>query len=126
VSRRCCARFPNGLRGRQKPSFRKLDNYLLHVSDLEEAISFYRDRLGHALIWPDAEAAGLALPDAELVIHLRIRPEIDIMVDDVDAACRELLAAGGRAVEPPFDIAIRGCARISDPFGNVLVHGQPD
>jgi hypothetical protein len=30
----------------KKPLFRKLDNYLLHVSDLDEAISFYRDRLG--------------------------------------------------------------------------------
>ncbi|WP_192259828.1 VOC family protein [Mesorhizobium caraganae] len=107
----------------KKPLFRKLDNYLLHVSDLEEAISFYRDRLGHALIWRDAEAAGFALPetDAELVVHLRIGPETDILVDDVDAAFRELLAAGGKPVEPPFDIAIGRCARVCDPFGNVLV-----
>ncbi|WP_342210962.1 VOC family protein, partial [Mesorhizobium delmotii] len=84
----------------KRPLFRKLDNYLLHVSDLDEAISFYRDRLGHALIWRDAEAAGFALPeaDAELVVHLRIGPETDILVDDVDTAFREFLAAGGTAV----------------------------
>jgi predicted enzyme related to lactoylglutathione lyase len=107
----------------KRPLFRKLDNYLLHVSDLDEAISFYRDQLGHALIWRDAEAAGFALPeaDAELVVHLRIGPETDILVDDVDAAFREFLAAGGTAVEPPFDIAIGRCARVCDPFGNVLV-----
>ncbi|MBA5806086.1 VOC family protein [Rhizobium changzhiense] len=107
----------------KKPLFRKLDNYLLHVSDLEQAISFYRDRLGHSLIWRNAEAAGFALPetDAELVVHLRIGPETDILVDDADAAFQELLAAGAKAVEPPFDIAIGRCARVCDPFGNVLV-----
>jgi predicted enzyme related to lactoylglutathione lyase len=107
----------------KKPLFRKLDNYLLLVSDLDAAISFYRDRLGHALIWRDTEAAGFALPetDAELVVHLRIGPETDILVDDVDAAFAEFLAAGGTAIQPPFDIAIGRCARVRDPFGNVLV-----
>ncbi|WP_155256270.1 VOC family protein [Mesorhizobium loti] len=107
----------------KKPLFRKFDNYLLRVSDLKEAISFYRDRLSHALIWRDAEAAGFALPetDAELVVHLRVGPETDILVDDVDTAFREFLAAAGKAVEPAFDIAIGRCARLCDPFGNVLV-----
>jgi lactoylglutathione lyase len=107
----------------KKPLFRKLDNYLLRVGDLDAAISFYRDRLGHTLIWRDAEAAGFALPDtdAELVVHLRIGPETDILVDDVDFAFGELLAAGGKEVQPPFDIAIGRCARVCDPFGNVLV-----
>ena len=103
--------------------FRKLDNYLLPVSDLDAAIAFYRDRLGHALIWRDAEAAGFALPEteAELVVHLRIGPETDLLVDDADAAFAEFLEAGGEAVQPPFDIAIGRCARVRDPFGNVLV-----
>ena len=75
----------------KKPLFRKLDNYLLHVSDLDEAISFYRDRLGHALIWRDAEAAGFALPETDAErSSSRIGPETDILVDDVDAAFREL------------------------------------
>ena len=103
--------------------FRKLDNYLLPVSDLDAAIAFYRDRLGHALIWRDAEAAGFALPEteAELVVHLRIGPETDLLVDDADAAFADFLEAGGEAVQPPFDIAIGRCARVRDPFGNVLV-----
>lgn len=107
----------------KKPLFRKLDNYLLRVSDLDAAISFYRDQLGHALVWRDTTAAGFALPetDAELVVHLRIGPETDILVDSVDAAFEELLAAGGTAVQPPFDITIGRCARVRDPFGNVLV-----
>ena len=108
---------------RKKPLFRKLDNLLLPVSDLDAAISFYRDRLGHPLVWRDGEAAGFALPetDAELVVHLRIGPETDILVDDVDVALEEFLAAGGEMVQLPFDIAIGRCARVRDPFGNVIV-----
>jgi catechol 2,3-dioxygenase-like lactoylglutathione lyase family enzyme len=106
-----------------KPLFRKLDNLLLHVSDLDAAISFYRDELGHALLWRDRNAAGFALPetDAELVLHLEIGPETDILVDDAADAVARFVAAGGEIVEAPFDIAIGRCARVRDPFGNVLV-----
>lgn len=106
-----------------EPLFRKLDNHLLRVDDLDAAIAFYRDRLGHRLIWRNHEAAGLALPetDAELVLNCRIGPETDILVENVDLAFKTFLAAGGESVEPPFDIAIGRCARVRDPFGNVLV-----
>jgi catechol 2,3-dioxygenase-like lactoylglutathione lyase family enzyme len=106
-----------------KPLFRKLDNHLLRVDDLDAAIVFYRDKLGHKLIWRNGEAAGLALPetDAELVLHRFIGPETDIVVDSVDFAFKAFLDAGGESVEPPFDIAIGRCARVRDPFGNVLV-----
>jgi predicted enzyme related to lactoylglutathione lyase len=107
----------------KRPLFRKLDNHLLHVSDLDAAVSFYGDRLGQALVWRDDEAAGFALPetDAELVVHLHIGPETDILVDDVDEAFKEFLAAGGEAVQPPFEIAVGRCARVRDPFGNIVV-----
>ena len=106
-----------------EPLFRKLDNHLLRVDDLDAAIAFYRDALGHPLVWRDRDAAGFALPetDAELVVHLRIGPETDILVEDVDSAFAAFLTAGGSAMEPPFDIAIGRCARVRDPFGNVLV-----
>jgi lactoylglutathione lyase len=53
----------------KRPLFRKLDNLLLRVADLDLAISFYRDRLGHRVLWRSDEAVGFALPDtdAELV-----------------------------------------------------------
>ena len=77
--------------------FRKLDNHLLRVADLDAAISFYRDKLGHRLLWRSGEAAGFALPetDAELVVHLKIGPETDIVVADVDKAFALFLSAGG-------------------------------
>ncbi len=107
----------------KEPLFRKLDNHLLRVDDLDAAISFYRDKLGHRLLWRSDEAAGFALPDtdAELVVHLRIGPETDILVDDADQAFAAFLSVGGEAVEPPFDIPIGRCARVRDPFGNTLV-----
>ena len=107
----------------EKPLFRKLDNHLLRVADLDAAISFYRDKLGHRLLWRSGEAAGLALPetDAELVVHLKIGPETDIVVADVDKAFALFLSAGGVGVQAPFDIAIGRCARVRDPFGNELV-----
>jgi catechol 2,3-dioxygenase-like lactoylglutathione lyase family enzyme len=38
------------------PLFRKLDNLLLRVADLDAAIAFYRDRLGHRVLWRSDEA----------------------------------------------------------------------
>jgi lactoylglutathione lyase len=106
-----------------RPLFRKLDNLLLRVTDLDAAISFYGDRLGHRVLWRSEEAVGFALPDtdAELVVHLNIGAETDVLVDDVDEAFAVFLNAGGEAVQRPFDIAIGRCARVRDPFGNELV-----
>jgi catechol 2,3-dioxygenase-like lactoylglutathione lyase family enzyme len=102
--------------------FRKLDNLLLRVTDLDAAISFYRDRLGHRVLWRSEEGVGIALPDtdAELVVHLNIGPEADVLVEDVDEAFAVCLSAGGEAVQTLFDIAIGRCARVRDPFGNEL------
>jgi catechol 2,3-dioxygenase-like lactoylglutathione lyase family enzyme len=106
-----------------KPLFRKIDNVMLRVADLEAALAFYRDRLGHRLIWRTEEAAGLALSEtaAELVLHRRLGPETDLLVDNVDRAFEAFLNAGGESVQKPFDIAIGRCACVRDPFGNVLV-----
>jgi catechol 2,3-dioxygenase-like lactoylglutathione lyase family enzyme len=72
----------------EKPLFRKLDNHMLRVADLDDAVSFCRDKLGHRLAWRSDEAAGFAPPetDAELVVHLHIGLETDILVDDVETA----------------------------------------
>lgn len=53
------------------PLFRKIDCYRLPVGDLEAAIAFYSDRLGHDLKWRTPTAVGLRLPDSdtELVLH---------------------------------------------------------
>jgi catechol 2,3-dioxygenase-like lactoylglutathione lyase family enzyme len=42
-----------------EPVFRKVDCLSLPVRDLDAALAFYRDQLGHALIWRTESAAGV-------------------------------------------------------------------
>jgi predicted enzyme related to lactoylglutathione lyase len=104
--------------------FRKVDCIRLYVPDLEDGLAFYRDQLGHELIWRTETAAGLRLPesDAELVLQTEDkRQEVDLLVDSADEAARCIEQAGGRVVIPPFDIQIGRCVVLEDPWGNPLV-----
>ena len=103
---------------------RKVDCVRLYVPDLEAGLSFYRDRLGHELIWRTRTAAGLRLPEseAELVIQTEDqRQEVDLLVDSADEAAKFIEQTGGRVIVPPFDIQIGRCVVLEDPWGNPLV-----
>lgn len=103
---------------------RKVDCVRLYVPDLEAGLAFYRDRLGHELIWRTEFAAGLRLPEseAELVIQTEDRrQEVDLLVDSADEAARFIEATGGKVTVPPFDIQIGRCVVVEDPWGNPLV-----
>jgi predicted enzyme related to lactoylglutathione lyase len=103
---------------------RKVDCVSLPVRDLDDALSFYRDRLGHELLWRTASAVGLRLAesDAELVLHTEGRPPAaELLVEAVPAALSRFEEAGGSVVTGPFDIQIGQCAVVSDPWGNHLV-----
>lgn len=103
---------------------RKVDCIRLYVPDLEAGLAFYRDRLGHELIWRTKFAAGLRLPEseAELVIQTEDRrQEVDLLVDSADEAARFIEAAGGKVIVPPFDMQIGRCVVVEDPWGNPLV-----
>ena len=103
---------------------RKVDCVRLYVPDLEAGLTFYRDQLGHELIWRTATAAGLRLPetDAELVIQTEEqRQEIDLLVDSADEAAKFIQQAGGKVIVPPFDIQIGRCVVVEDPWSNPLV-----
>lgn len=109
---------------RSGPLFRKIDCIRLHVSDLESGLAFYRDRLGHELIWRTDEAAGLRMPDTDAEIVLcsdREGSEIDMLVESADSAAEHFEASGGRIVVPPFDIRIGRCVVVQDFWGNELV-----
>jgi predicted enzyme related to lactoylglutathione lyase len=102
---------------------RKVDCVRLYVPDLEAGMAFYRDRLGHPLIWR-TRAAGLRLPetDTELVIQTEEqRQEIDFLVDSADAAAGFVEQSGGKVIVPTFDIQIGRCVVVEDPWGNPLV-----
>ena len=103
---------------------RKVDCVRFHAPDLEAGLAFYRDRLGHELIWRTETAAGLRLPDseAEIVIQTeRPEPETDLLVDSADEAARLIELSGGKNIVPPFDIKIGRCVVVQDPWGNTLV-----
>ena len=103
---------------------RKVDCVRLYVPELEAGLAFYRDRLGHELIWRTATAAGLRLPesDAELVLQTEEqRQEIDFLVDSAEESAKSIEQAGGKIIVPPFDIQIGRCVVIEDPWGNPLV-----
>jgi predicted enzyme related to lactoylglutathione lyase len=107
-----------------QPLFLKIDCLRLPVPDLDAALEFYRDRLGHTLIWRAETAAAVRPPDstAELVLQTE-RPEVetDLMVDSIEVAVKRFMVAGGRLLQGPFDIQIGRCAVVADPFNNVLV-----
>jgi lactoylglutathione lyase len=106
------------------PLIHKVDCVRLYVPDLEAGLAFYRDRLGHELIWRTATAAGLRLPetDTELVIQTEEQQqEIDFLVDSADAAAGLIEQSGGKVIVPPFDIQIGRCVVVEDPWGNPLV-----
>lgn len=106
------------------PLLRKVDCVSLPVSDLAAALAFYRDQLGHPLIWRTSTAAGLRLPEseAELVLHTEPRPAAaELLVEAVADAVSRFRNAGGTLVWGPFDIQIGKCAVVCDPWGNQLV-----
>jgi catechol 2,3-dioxygenase-like lactoylglutathione lyase family enzyme len=103
---------------------RKVDCVRLYVPDLEKGLAFYRDQLGHPLIWRTETSVGLRLPesDAELVLQTEEqRQEVDLLVDSADQAATRIEQAGGKIIVPPFDIQIGRCVVVEDPWGNPLV-----
>jgi predicted enzyme related to lactoylglutathione lyase len=107
-----------------KPLIRKVDCIQIQVPDLEAGLAFYRDQLGHQLVWRTERAVGLRLPDSDAEIVLQIeRPaiEVNLLVDAVDEAVARIIAAGGAVVVPPFDIQIGRCVVVQDPWGTNLI-----
>jgi predicted enzyme related to lactoylglutathione lyase len=107
------------------PLIRKVDAVTIPVPDLDDGLRFYRDALGHEVLWRNDEAgqAGLGLPDSdtEIVLATRQRYEPDWLVSSVDEAVAAISAAGGRIVAAPTDIPVGRVAVVADPFGNTLV-----
>jgi predicted enzyme related to lactoylglutathione lyase len=104
---------------------RGVDAVTVPVPDLEQGLTFYRDALGHRVLWRDDDRGqvGLALPDsdAELVLTLDQGLEPDWLVPSVPEAVAAVVAAGGAVLVPPADLPVGRVAVVADPFGNPLV-----
>ena len=104
---------------------RAVDAVTVRVPDLDSGLAFYRDALGHELIWrnDDIGQAGLRLPDSdtEIVLATELDYAPSWLVDSADVAAEQFVSQGGRLVTAPFDIPVGRCAVAEDPFGNRLV-----
>ena len=107
------------------PLLRMVDAVTVPVPDLDEGLRFYRDRLGHELLWRnDAMGqAALRLPESgtELVLSTGLSYAPTWLVASVEQALETFLAAGGRVLTEPAHIAVGRVAVVADPFGNALV-----
>jgi catechol 2,3-dioxygenase-like lactoylglutathione lyase family enzyme len=107
------------------PVLRRVDAVTVRVPDLDTGLAFYRDRLGHDLLWrnDDVGQAGLRLPDSatEIVLSEELPYAPNWLVTSVLDAVADIVAAGGAVVVAPEKIAVGRLAVVDDPFGNSLV-----
>ncbi len=97
---------------------REVDCVQLYGDDLDTGIGFYRDSLGHELIWRSEFVGGLRLPisDVELVLQAQRKElETNLVIESADEAAIRFESAGGSIVTQPFDIQIGRCAVVEHP-----------
>jgi len=92
------------------------------VSDLKKSAAFYEDVLGLEKLteWPASaifDVAGVALG-----VEFKAKPDVCLLVDDVDKSYRNLKDKGVKFVTEPKDQPWGGRdATFVDPDGNILV-----
>ncbi|MFB6962047.1 VOC family protein [Streptomyces sp. NPDC056309] len=109
-----------------------LDNVLLPVGNLGEAVEFYEragfavafrlDEAGIALLKVGGETPGILLREEEFGHRPPPwpSPRVWLEVPDARAAARELTKAGIALLDEPFAVATGWTVEIADPWGNVL------
>ena len=107
------------------PLLRLVDAVTIPVPDLDEGLRFYRDQLGHQLLWRNDAVgqAGLLMPESttEIVLSTDVDYAPSWLVTSLDEALDHITAAGGRVVDQPRTIPVGRLAVVADPFGNRLV-----
>ncbi len=100
----------------------KIDSIRIPVPDIDTGLAFYRDQLGHVLIWRLGNGAGLRMPgsNAELVlVPMGEDLQVNFQVASADAAAERFVEAGGKVLVEPFSTINGRAAVVQDPFGNV-------
>lgn len=109
----------------EEPVLRSVDAVTLPVPDLDQGLRFYRDDLGHELLWRNDELgqAGLRLPDSdtELVLSTSLEYAPNWLVASVDDAVESIVGAGGSVLAGATPIPVGRVAVVADPFGNALL-----
>ena len=102
------------------PLLTSIDCMMLPVTDLEAAVTFYRDKLSQPLAWRTDKAAALRIGESELLLNPgppRSRHQGRLR----RRGGQRFVEAGGSIVAGPFDIKIGKCVVVKDPWGNHLV-----
>jgi predicted enzyme related to lactoylglutathione lyase len=107
------------------PILRAIDAVTLPVPDLDQGLAYYRDQLGHEMIWrhDDLGQAAVRLPEskAELVLTTDQNYEPNWLVESVPQAVATMVSGGGRVIVEERRIPVGRLAVVADPFGNPLV-----
>lgn len=107
-----------------KSLFRKVDCIRIPVPSLKDGLKFYRDILGHKIIWRTQTSIGLKIPESEAEIVIHTEPEkleTNITVESAENAAQIFVNGGGTIVHGPFDIPIGKCVVVKDPWNNKFV-----
>ncbi len=105
-----------------KPLFKKVDCVLVNVPDLEAALDFYQNKLGHSLRWKTQTSAAVAMGDlTELVLSTTLNSQTDLLVEDVVEAAKQIAANGGKIKNGPIEVDVGKVMVVDDPFGNELI-----
>ena len=99
--------------------------YMLWVSDMDKSIGFYRDVIGLDVKAQSPGWSELAFGNATVALHLGRHENyrmtgLNFEVSAIDDACHELVSAGGRVVDGPYDGGVPGLrlADVEDLDGN--------
>jgi catechol 2,3-dioxygenase-like lactoylglutathione lyase family enzyme len=113
--------------------FNKVDDVFFNVDDLDQAVAFYRDKLGMAVKYESAD--WVELDGGNVTIALRRygsgpegRPELAVgdgativfEVDDIEATKAALEAQGVKFISGVFEYGTVKLAAFEDLNGNVL------
>lgn len=101
---------------------KRIPHITICVSDVKTAVSFYQEILGLEKIgeWPTYAQFDIA--GVGLGLERRAKPEICLLVDDVDKAYADLKDRGVKFVSEPKDQPWGArAATLLDPDGNMLV-----
>ncbi len=100
----------------------KIDSIRIPVPDIDTGLEFYRDQLGHVLIWRLNNGAGLRMPGSNVELVLVPQGEelqVNFQVASADAAADKYVEAGGKVLLTPFKTLNGRATVVQDPFGNV-------
>ena len=100
--------------------------FMLGANDMDRALRFYKDVIGLHVGFESPEWSEMTYGDATVALHGG-KPSTDLdrtglyfYVDDIEAACKEVEAAGGRVIAPPNANQEEGIvlAELADTEGN--------